>query len=132
MATIEDFEKLDIRAGKIIEVEDFAEARKPLYIRSAHVNLRIHTSWADWPTRVYKIVIDFGGEIGKKRSAVGATHNYTKEELKGKLMLGIVNMPPRQIGLFTSEVLTLGVSDNDGNCVLIEPDRKVYLGAKLY
>lgn len=110
MATIEDFQKLDIRVGKIVDVEDFPEARKPLY----------------------KITIDFGEDIGKKRSAVGATLNYTKDELKGKMMLGIVNMPPRQIGPFTSEVLTLGVSDEEGRCVLIEPDRKVYPGAKLY
>lgn len=110
MGTIEDFQKLDIRVGKIVDVEDFPEARKPLY----------------------KITIDFGSEIGIKRSAVGATQNYTKDELKGKMMLGIVNMPPRQIGSFTSEVLSLGVSDSEGHCVLIEPDRDVFLGAKLF
>ncbi len=110
MATIDDFAKLDIRLGKIIDVEDFPEARKPLY----------------------KITIDFGEEIGTKHSAVGATHNYTKDQLKGKLMLGVVNFPPRQIGPFTSEVLSLGVTDDEGHCVLIEPDRKVFLGAKLF
>lgn len=110
MATIEDFQKLDIRVGKVVEVEDFPEARKPLF----------------------KITVDFGEEIGTRRSAVGATHLYTKDKLKGKLVMGIVNLEPRQIGPFTSEFLTLGVSDSDGHCVLIEPDRKVFLGAKLY
>lgn len=110
MATIDDFQKLDIRVGKIVEVEDFPEAHKPLY----------------------KITIDFGAEIGSKQSAVGATQNYTKDQLKGKIILGIVNLPPRQIGPFTSEVLTLGVSDSQDYCVLIEPDREVFLGAKLY
>lgn len=110
MATIEDFQKLDIRVGKVVEVEDFPEVRKPLF----------------------KITVDFGEEIGTRRSAVGATHLYKKEELRGKLVMGIVNLEPRQIGPFTSEFLTLGVSDSDGRCVLIEPDRKVFLGAKLY
>ena len=110
MATIEDFQKLDIRVGKILEVEDFLEARKPMY----------------------KIKIDFGKEIGIKKSAVGATHLYSKDELKGKLILGVVNFPPRQIGPFTSEALTLGVTDSEGRCVLIEPEREVQLGAKLY
>lgn len=110
MATIDDFSKLDIRVGKIIEVEDFPEARKPLF----------------------KITVDFGKEIGIRRSAVGATHLYTKDKLKGRLVMGVVNLEPRQIGPFTSQFLTLGVSDDDGHCVLIEPDRKVYLGAKLF
>lgn len=110
VVTIDDFVKLDIRVGKIVDVEDFPEARKPFY----------------------KITIDFGEGIGPKQSAVGATHNYTKDELKGKLMLGVVNLPPRQIGPFTSEVLSLGVTDEQGHCVLIEPDRKVFLGAKLF
>lgn len=110
MATIDDFQKLDIRVGKITEVEDFPEARKPLY----------------------KITIDFGKEIGIKKSAVGATHLYKKGDLKGKMILGVVNFPPRTIGPFTSEVLTLGVSDEEGRCVLIAPDKEVYLGAKLY
>lgn len=110
MADITDFQKLDIRVGKILEVEDFPQARKPMY----------------------KITIDFGEEIGIKKSGVGATHLYSKEDLKGKLILGVVNFPPRQIGPFTSEALTLGVTDEEGRCVLIEPDRKVQLGAKLY
>ena len=87
MATIEDFEKLDIRVGKIIEIEDFPEARKPSY----------------------KLKIDFGSEIGVKNSSVQIVDLYTKEELKDKLALGVVNFPPRKIGPFLSEVLTLGV-----------------------
>lgn len=109
MAAIDDFKKLDIRAGKIIEVEDFPEARKP----------------------VYKLTINFGPKIGIKRSAAGVTH-YPKEELLGRLVLGVVNFPPRQIGPFTSEVLTLGVSDEEGKCVLIKPDKEAPLGSKLF
>ncbi len=101
MATIEDFQKLDIRVGKILEVEDFPEARKP----------------------VYKLTIDFGSEVGIKKSAAGVT-NYTKEELLGKLILGVVNLLPRQIGPFSSEVLTLGASDKEGKCILVTPDGK--------
>ncbi len=110
MATYDDFQKIDIRVGKIIEVEDFPEAHKPLY----------------------KIRADFGKEIGIKQSAVGATHNYTKKELKGKLILGLVNMSPKQIGPFSSEFLTLGVSDNKDHCVLISPDEDAPLGGKVF
>lgn len=109
MATIEDFKKLDIRVGKIVEVMDFPEARKP----------------------VYKLTIDFGDEVGIKKSAVGVAH-YSKEELLGRLVLGVVNFPPRQIGPFASEVLTLGVSDEEGRCILIKPDKEVPLGSKLF
>jgi len=111
MATIEDFEKLDIRVGKIIEVEDFPEARKPSY----------------------KLKIDFGSEIGIKSSSVQVVSLYTKEELQNKLVLGVVNFPPRKIGSFLSEVLTLGVPDKDGNCVLIAPNKDITeVGGKLY
>lgn len=111
MAIIEDFEKLDIRVGKIIEVEDFPEARKPSY----------------------KLKIDFGEEIGIKNSSAQLVDLYKKEELKGKLVLGVVNFPPRQIGPFLSEVLTLGVPDKDGQCILIVPDKDIAkLGGKLY
>lgn len=109
MAAIEDFKKLDIRVGKIVEVLDFPEAKKP----------------------AYKLTIDFGPEIGVKKSAAGVAH-YSKEELLGRLVLGVVNLPPRQIGPFASEVLTLGVSDEEGKCVLVKPDRDVSLGSKLY
>ncbi len=113
MATIEDFHKLDIRAGKIIDVEDFPEARKPSYI----------------------LTIDFGGEVGVKKSSAQLVANYKKEELKGRMVLGVVNFPPRQIGKFKSEVLTLGVPGENGNCVLIQPDGNagaVKEGARLY
>ncbi len=110
MANIEDFKKLDVRAGRIVKVEDFPEARKPLY----------------------KLTIDFGKDIGFKKSAAGITH-YKKEELLGKLILGVVNLQPLQVGSFTSEVLTLGVSDKEGKCVLIVPDKKAAQpGDKLY
>lgn len=111
MATIEDFEKLDIRVGRIIEVEDFSEARKPSY----------------------KLKIDFGPEIGIKNSAAQLVDLYKKEELKNKLVLGVVNFPPRQIGTFLSEVLTLGVPDKDGKCVLVTPNKDIAeIGGKLY
>lgn len=108
--TYDDFDKIDIRVGCVIQVEDFPEARKPLY----------------------KISVDFGEEVGIKKSAVGATHLYKKEDLENKLVLGLVNMPPKRIGPFTSEFLTLGVSDEEGHCILIVPDKKAPLGAKLY
>lgn len=101
MATIEDFHKVDIRVGKIVDVQDFPEAKKPMY----------------------KITIDFGEEIGVKKSSVQLVTLYKKEELVGKVVLGVVNFPPRQIGKFMSEVLTLGVPDKDDNCVLIVPEK---------
>jgi len=111
MATIDDFQKLDIRVGKIIEVNDFPEARKT----------------------AYKLKIDFGSEVGIKNSSVQIVALYTKEELAGKLVLGVVNFPPRKIGPFESEVLTLGVPDNDGNVILITPDKSdSVIGGKLF
>lgn len=110
MATYEDFEKLDVRVGKIVEIEDFPEARKPSY----------------------KLKIDFGEGIGVKKSCAQLPQNYSKEDLKDKMVLGVVNFPPRQIGPAVSEVLTLGVPDADGNCVLIEPTKTVPLGGRLY
>ncbi len=110
MATFDDFQKIDIRVGKVIEVEDFPEAKKP----------------------AYKLTIDLGNEIGKKRSSVQVVKNYKKENLKDKLVLCVVNFPPRQIGPFLSEVLTLGVPDNNKECVLIMPDKDVPIGGRLY
>ncbi len=111
MATVEDFEKLDIRVGKILEAEDFPEARKSMY----------------------KLKIDFGTEIGIKHSAVQATALYTKEELVGKLMLGVVNFPPRKIGPFESEVLSLGVPNIEGKIIFLVPDKPdAILGGKLF
>ncbi len=110
MATIDDFDKLDIRVGKVISVEDFPEAKKP----------------------AYKLTIDFGKEIGIKKSSVQVVKNYDKDRLRNKLVLGVVNFPPRKIGPFISETLTLGVPDKNGNCILITPDRDVPTGGKLY
>jgi len=110
MATYEDFEKLDIRVGKIIDVHDFPEARKP----------------------AYKLSINFGKEIGIKKSSAQLPANYTKEDLLGKQILAVVNFPPRQIGHMKSEVLTLGLPDINGNCILIMPDQDVPLGGKLF
>src|SRR6478609_6862336 len=102
----EDFAKLDIRAGRIMAADEFPEARKP----------------------AYKLTIDFGEEIGIKRSSVQITEHYTREELVGRLVMGVVNFPPRQIGPFMSEVLTLGFPDEHGYVVLAQPDKDVPLG----
>lgn len=111
MATIEDFEKLDIRVGKIIEVNDFPEAKKP----------------------AYKLKIDFGSEIGIKNSSVQIVALYSKDELINKLVLGVVNFPPRKIGPFDSEVLTLGIPDNEGKVILITPDKNIAkIGGRLF
>ena len=111
MATIEDFQKLEIRVGVIVEVEEFPEARKP----------------------AYKLTIDFGPGVGKKRSSVQITHYYKKDELVGKQVLGVVNFPPRQIGPFVSEVLTLGVPDDKGQTILVVPDKtQAIMGGKLF
>ena len=110
MATIGDFQKLDIRVGKIVQVDDFPEAKKP----------------------AYKLKIDLGEEVGIKKSCAQLCSNYTKDDLKDKLILCIVNFPPRKIGPEMSEVLTLGVPDKNGECILIKPDRDVPLGGKLY
>ncbi|MFA7286273.1 MAG: tRNA-binding protein [Patescibacteria group bacterium] len=110
MTSFEAFTELDVRVGRITAVEDFPEARKP----------------------AYKLTIDFGSEIGTKRSSAQLVTHYTKEQLLGKLVLGVVNFPPRQIGPFISESLTLGVPDEQGQCVLITPDEAVPVGGRLY
>lgn len=110
MTIIDDFNKFDIRVGRIVEIEDFPEAKKPSY----------------------KLKIDFGKEIGIRKSCAQLVKNYTKEQLMGKLILAVVNFPPRQIGPAVSEVLTLGVPDENGECILIEPEREVPIGGKLY
>ena len=110
MATFADFEKLDIRVGKVVAVEDFPEARNPSY----------------------KLRIDFGGEIGVKKSCAQLVSHYTQNDLMGRLVLCVVNFPPKQIGPAISEVLTLGVPGGDGECVLIQPERPVDIGGKLY
>ena len=111
MATIDDFKKLDIRVGKIIVVEDFPEARKP----------------------AFKITIDFGEERVLKKSSAQVIKYYKKGDLMGRLVLGVVNFPPRQIGPFISETLTLGVPDLEGDCILIKPDgENAVIGGKLF
>ncbi len=110
MATIEEFEALDIRVGTIVAAEPFPEARKP----------------------AIKLRIDFGGEIGVKRSSAQITKYYTPEEIIGRQVLAVVNFPPRQIGKFMSEVLTLGVPDSEGAVVMIRPDLAVPNGGKLF
>ena len=110
MATIDDFQKLEIRVGKIIQAEDFPEARKP----------------------AYKLTIDFGAEIGTKKSSAQIVTHYMKEDLIGRQVLCVTNFPPRQIGPFISEVLTLGVPDANGEVVLIGPGEEVPVGGKLF
>jgi len=110
MITFSDFERVDVRVGRIIQADPFPEARKP----------------------AYKLTIDFGSEIGVKRSSAQLVAVYKREELIGRLVLGVVNFPPRQIGPFMSEVLTLGVPDAEGRVVLVVPDGDVPLGGKLF
>ena len=111
MISYEDFQKIDIRVGKIVEVQDFSEAHKP----------------------AYKLKIDFGPEVGIKQSSVQAVGVHTKEELLDSLVCCVVNFAPKKIGPFTSEVLTLGFQNNvGGGWVLIEPKKSsVDLGSKL-
>jgi tRNA-binding protein len=104
-----DFLKVDIRVGTIVHVEDYPEARKP----------------------AYKLEIDFG-DLGRKRSSAQITHHYRKEDLLGKQVIAVVNFPPKQIGKFMSEVLTLGLPDDKGQVVLLEPRIKVPNGGRLF
>src|SRR2546429_5722741 len=106
--TWDDFAKVDIRVGRIVEAEDFPEARKP----------------------AYKLRIDFG-ELGVKTSSAQITRYYDKTDLVGKLVLAVVNFPPRQIANFFSEGLTLGVVLGDGDIVLVHPERDVPLGSRI-
>jgi tRNA-binding protein len=109
VATIEDFDKLDIRVGRVVSVEDFPEARKP----------------------AWKLEVDFGEEIGRKRTSA-QIKNYTREELEGRLVIGVVNFPPRQIGPVMSEVLVLGVPDEEGRVILLKPSSEVPLGGRMF
>ena len=105
-----DFEKVDIRVGRITRAEPFPEARKP----------------------AYKLWVDFGAELGEKRSSAQITAHYTPEGLIGRQVLAVVNFPPRQIGKVLSEVLVLGLPDAEGNVVLIGPGQDVPIGGKLF
>jgi tRNA-binding protein len=105
-----DFEKVDMRVGRIVRAEVFPEARKP----------------------AYKLLIDFGPGIGVKRSSAQMTELYTVDELPGRLVIAVVNFPPRQIGPFMSEVLTLGVPDGSGAVAVLGVDRDVPLGGRVF
>ena len=108
--TYADFDKVDIRVGRIVRAEAFPEARKP----------------------AYKLRIDFGPQIGVKQSSAQLTALYRAEDLVGRLVMGVVNFPPRRIAGFRSEVLTLGVADPDGAVILLAPDRDAPLGARMF
>ena len=108
MATIDDFEKIDMRVGRVVSVEEFPEARNP----------------------AWKVEIDFGPEVGVKRSSAQITH-YAREDLEGRLVVGVVNFPPRRIAGFESEALVLGALDPEKGVVLLRPDEDVELGDRI-
>jgi len=108
--SFDDFLKVDIRVGRVVAAEPFPEARKP----------------------ALKLRIDFGPEIGVKKSSAQITRHYAPEELIGRLVMAVVNFPPRQIGPLMSEVLTLGVPDEAGEVVLLHPGKEVPLGGRLF
>jgi len=108
--SFDDFLKVDIRVGQIIRAEPYPEARKP----------------------AIKLWVDFGPEIGERKSSAQITAYYTPEDLPGKRVMGVVNFPPRQIGKFMSEVLILGVPDDAGEVVLLTPDKDVPIGGRMY
>ena len=110
MIKYEDFEKVDARVGKIIKVEDTE---------------KLHIS-------AYKMTIDFGEEIGKKISLGQYTKNYTKKDLKNKLVMCVINFEPKKIGHYISEVLTLGFDDENGGVVLAIPDQKIPVGTRMF
>ena len=108
--TYDDFLKVDIRVGRVVKAEAFPEARKP----------------------AIKLWVDFGAEIGEKKTSAQITAHYTPDMLVGKQVMAVVNFPPRQIGKFMSEVLVLGVSDAEGGIVLLSPDHDVPLGGRMH
>lgn len=108
--SFDDFLKVDIRVGVITRAEPYPEARKP----------------------AIKLWVDFGGDLGEKKSSAQITRHYSPEELPGKKVMAVVNFPPRQIGKFMSEVLVLGVPDDDNEVVLLTPDKDVPIGGRLY
>ncbi|NOX74499.1 MAG: tRNA-binding protein [Alphaproteobacteria bacterium] len=110
LITFDDFLKVDIRAGKVIRAEPYPEARVP----------------------AIKLWLDFGAEIGEKKSSAQIVAHYSPDDLVGRTVMAVVNFSPRQIGKFMSEVLVLGVADADGNVVLLRPDKDVETGARMY
>ncbi len=108
--TYDDFLKVDIRVGTVVRAEPYPEARNPSI----------------------KLWVDFGGDIGEKKSSAQITANYTPESLIGRQVMAVVNFPPRQIGKFMSEILVLGASDENGGIVLIAPDQKVANGGRMH
>ena len=106
----EDFEKVDIRVGRIVEAEPFPQARKP----------------------AIKLVVDFGEELGRKKTSAQITAHYEPEQLIGKQMVAVVNFPPKRIAGFKSEVLVLGVPDADGEVILLTPDKGVPSGGRMF
>ncbi len=110
MVSFDDFLKIDIRCGTVVEASPFPEARKP----------------------AIKLVIDFGPQIGRKKSSAQITDLYDPQSLVGRQVMAVVNFPPRQIGPFMSEVLTLGVSDDSGAIMLVTPDHAAPDGARLH
>jgi tRNA-binding protein len=110
LVTFDDFQRVEMRVGRILAAEPFPEARKP----------------------AYKLRIDFGPEIGIKQSSAQLTALYSREELIGRLVVGVVNFPPRRVAGFNSEVLVLGASDAEGAVVLLEVERNVPLGARIF
>jgi tRNA-binding protein len=110
MITYDDFAKVDIRVGVITRAEPYPEARKP----------------------AYKLWVDFGGDIGEKRSSAQITRHYTPETLVGRQVMAVVNFPPRQIGKVLSEVLVLGVPDAEGEVILLAPDQAAPIGGRMF
>ena len=108
--TFDDFLKVDIRVGRIIKAEEFPEARNP----------------------AYKLYIDFDDEIGQRKTSAQITQNYTINDLTDKLVMAVVNFPPKQIGSFMSEVLVLGFNDKNGHITLASPDKDIPIGGKLH
>lgn len=110
MISYSDFDQVEMRVGRIVRADVFPEARKP----------------------AYNLVVDFGAELGHRRSSAQLTVRYKPEDLIGRLVVAVVNFPPRQIGPFVSDVLTLGVPDSNGAVVLLAPDAEVPLGGRVF
>jgi tRNA-binding protein len=108
--TFDDFLKVDVRVGRIVDARPFPAARKP----------------------AYQLELDFGPQVGRRRSSAQLTQRYSIQELVGRQVLAVINFPPRQIATFLSEVLVLGVPDVDGNVVLVQPEAEVPLGGRLF